>query len=218
MAAFCILLAPPRSGTNALGEAVARSFRVIGLGEIFHSQYADPTADYRNSEKPGVRANFFNFRHETFRARPYLSFPSSSNIAELFSSYISFVSSLAESQETAGFLLDIKYTSMHHLEPYWRLPFDSPNLLKLLREHLFPVVHLRRKNLFSLYCSQKLAEITGIWWTDSARSDPDVTMTIDIAECIRFMDRIRETEERLERWLSGNQLYRLTYEDIFRDG
>jgi len=210
MAVFCILLADARSGTTLLGDAVSRSFRVVWPGEIFHDEFANARLDFRSSEKISERFSFFNFRHEVFKTRPELSMPSPANQSLLLREYLEYLKSC----EPAGrYLLDVKYASWHHLEPYWRTLQSRPHLLKeAMRLHL-PLVHLKRSNLFALYCSQQLATETGVWHVYQERPASDVRLTLDIPRCLRELDLIRSSQRMFDHWLAG-YAHELEYETL----
>src|SRR5690348_16478378 len=118
MAVNCILLAAPRTGTTVLGQAVTQAFSAAWPKEIFNDAYADPSLDYRRARDIKQRTNFFNYRQEAFRKNPALSYPSKENQTFLFRTYLV---ELAELERADRFLIDIKYTSLHHLDSYWRL-------------------------------------------------------------------------------------------------
>lgn len=211
MAMFCILLADARSGTSMLGDAVSRSFRVVWPGEIFHDEFANPKLDFRSSEKVGERFSFFNFRHQVFKTRPELSMPSPANQSLLLSEYLEYL----RSSEPAGrYLIDVKYTSWHHLEPYWRTLHSRPYLLKEVMRLGLPLVHLKRSNLFSLYCSQQLAAKSGVWHVFEDRSGSEHRLVINVSQCVSELDNMRLTQSMFDQWLSGYPVHQLKYENL----
>ncbi len=214
MTVFCILLAAPRSGTTMLGDAVSRAFKAAWPQEIFHSEHAGPEMDFRASPDIKIRCNFFNFRHELLKGRPALSFPSIENQSEIFKLYVKYIS---ESEEPDRFLLDVKYSSWHHLNYYWWRPGQVPNLLTSVMKLRFPLVHLKRRNLFALYCSQKRAEQTGLWSTLEETAEIGEKLVINASECAASLRSLRETELMFDRWVSGNS-HDLYYEDIMTNG
>ena len=210
MAISTILLAAPRTGTTVLGDAVSRSFQACWPHEIFNEAYADPEADYRSAPDLRVRANFFNFRHDMFHQRPELTYPSAANRRFLFRTYIEY---LFEAERSERLLLDVKYTSLHHLDGYWMMPRFRPGLIALVQEFALPVVHLRRRNLFALYCSQTYAEMTGIW--SSVDGSHDLRpIVIDPAHCLSYMTEIADRERRVRQWLGNGQFWEIEYETM----
>ena len=211
MPTVCILLAAPRSGTTVLGDAVARSFQVLRAGEVFHDECADPELDFRSSAKIGERLGFFNFRHDVFKTRPELSMPSPANQSLLFREYLAHLES---SDRADRYLLDVKYTSWHHFDPYWRLFYERPHMLSEAIKLRLPLVHLKRSNLFALHCSQRLATETGVWHVFQERTASDVRLTLDIPRCLRELDEIRSAQRMFDHWLAGNA-HELEYERLF---
>lgn len=198
-----------------LGDAVSRSFGAVWPQEIFHDQHADPHIDFRASADIGKRLNFFNFRHDTLKGRPELSLPSMANQSLILSEYLEYLSS---SEKSDRYLLDIKYTSWHHLDAYWRALSDPPYLLLEAMKLRLPLVHLKRSNLFALYCSQKLAMQTGVWSVFKDRTGSDHQLTIDVSRCVRELDDMRTTQRLFERWLAGYPARELEYESLMADG
>ena len=74
------------------------------------------------------------------RKRPELSYPSRENQEFLFRTYLDH---LGELEQAERLLVDIKYTSLHHLNTYWNLPSVRPGLVSIIRELKLPVVHLK---------------------------------------------------------------------------
>jgi hypothetical protein len=89
--------------------------------EIFHEEFARPGRDYRTSTYPQERGNFFTFREEIVRSRPELLYPHLSARRRLFELYLDNLRALFPKDR---FLLDIKFTSWHHLDGFWRDPSD----------------------------------------------------------------------------------------------
>ncbi len=194
-----------------LGDAVSRSFQTVWPQEIFHDQHADPQIDFKASADIGKRLSFFNFRHDLLRRSPELSLPSTANQSLIFNEYLEY---LASFQNADRYLLDIKYTSWHHLDSYWHAFYQRPHLLAEVTQLRLPLVHLKRSNLFSLYCSQKLAAQTSVWQAFEDRTGPDRRLTVDISRCLRELDDMRTTRRLFERWLSGYPVHELEYETL----
>jgi hypothetical protein len=197
-----------------LGDAVSRSFGAVWPQEIFHDQHADPEIDFKASVDIGKRLNFFNFRHDTLKRRPELSLPSTANQSLILSEYLEYI---ASSEKSDRYLLDIKYTSWHHLDPYWRALSDPPYLLSQVKRLRLPLVHLKRSNLFALYCSKQLAAQSSVWHVFEDRTGADHHLTIDVASCVRELDDMRTTQRLFERWLSGYPVRELEYESLLAD-
>ena len=222
MKKFCIILAGQRTGSTGLGRGLAQLLDFEWLGEIFHSNFADPAIDLDSETDIEKRANFFNFRHQKCRIDPTLSFPSEENQKNLFQGYIKFIKERFEKQ---GFIVAIKYTSLHHLDTYWAWPNGMPFLLKLIRQTEIPVVHVVRENLFAQYCSYKLAMKSDYWHRYPGEGQPAETLTIDVKDTESFMNIMRPWTTRCQSWLTDPKPwlidhrpnYVLKYEEIFED-
>ena len=198
-----------------LGDAVSRSFQTVWPQEIFHDQHADPKFDFKTSPDIGKRLNFFNFRHDVLKGRPPLSLPSMANQSLIFDEYLEY---LVHSENTPRYLLDIKYTSWHHLDSYWRVFCQRPHLLAEVMKRQIPIVHLKRSNLFALYCSQKLAAQTGVWQALDDQTRLGRRLTVDVSRCLRELEDIRTTQHLFERWLFGYPVRELEYETLLAAG
>lgn len=233
VAEFCIICAAARSGTTFLGEAVARAYGVAWPQEIFHETHAPPGTDFRKAYDSSQRANFFSFRAEAIRERPELIYPDVHSRRVLWDLYLDYLrSTFAEER----FLIDVKYTSWHHLDGFWRSPKDAPGLLELVREKGIAVVHLLRRNLFALYCSQRLAERDGIWWkkhreglvraggvaveggaydeiTEKPTGGAKRTLRVDLTDCSNWMAKTASEQQQFTEWL-GRPLHTLVYEEL----
>jgi len=192
-----------------LGDAVSRSFRVVWPHEIFHDQHADPQLDYKASPDVGKRLNFFHFRLDLLKKAPQLSLPSTRNQSLMFNRYLEY---LASFQDADRYLLDVKYTSWHHLDTYWRVFYQRPHLLTEVMQLRLPLVHLKRSNLFALYCSQKLAAQTGVWQASDDQTASERRLTVNITRCSAELDDLRATQRLFDRWLAGYPVHELEYE------
>jgi LPS sulfotransferase NodH len=215
MSIFCILIAAPRSGTTMLGDAVSRSFNAAWPQEIFHGAYTDPSGDFRTSKDIKQRCNFFNLRQELFKQRPELSYPSKANQTLIFDLYLEY---LVTSEKSERHFLDIKYTSWHHLNDYWWAFNQRPHLLRDVIRRELPIVHLKRENLFALYCSQMLADRTRVWWTMEDHAESDQRLVLDGSHCLRFLEDMRAIERLFDRWLFGYPVHELRYEKLLASG
>lgn len=212
---FCVICAAPRSGTVLLEEAVSRAYQTAWPSEIFDEAFARPGVDYRHSPDAPLRGNFFNFRDEAVRSRPELLFPHLDARRQLFELYLDNLRTLFPNER---FLLDIKYTSSHHLDGFWRSPADPPGLIELIRELNIPVVHLVRRNLFSLYVSLRIATISGIWSRTPSKPANRTPLTVDPEPCRLWMANMARTQKLFADWLGACRVYNLTYECLTEEG
>ncbi len=195
-----------------LGDAVSRGFGATWPHEIFHRRHAGPEIDFRSSDDIEKRYNFFNFRYELFRTKPELSFPSRQNQSAIFDSFLEYMASSAQSDRH---LLDVKYSSWHHLNWYWTRPLQRPFLLQHVMKRRLPIVHLKRDNLFALYCSHRLAEETNLWRTTGKGIEQSrQPLTIDVAHCRQRLEESRATTQLFDEWLGNYPRYEMKYEEL----
>ena len=210
-----IILSGPRTGSTGLGRGLAQLLDFDWLGEIFHSDFADSTADVDLKSGINKRANFFNFRYRRCRIDPTLTFPSKENQTKLFQGYMEYIVDHFGKQ---GIIIDIKYTSMHHLDTYWLYPNNIPFLLDLIRRTEIPVVHVLRENLFAQYCSYQLAVKNDCWHRRPGEGQNAGMLTLDVNDAESYMNVMRSWSTRVQSWLIDYKpYYVLKYEDIFED-
>ena len=215
MKKFCIILAGQRTGSTGFGRGLAQLLDFKWLGEIFHSDFADPATDLDLESNINKRANFFNYRYHRCRIDPTLTFPTKKNQVQLFQGYMDFI---ADSFNNQGVIVDIKYTSLHHLDTYWLWPNTMPFLLELIRQTEIPVVHVVRENLFAQYCSYKLAMKSDYWHRRPGEGQSAGTLTLDVEDAENFMNVMRSWAAHVQGWLIDYKTYYvLKYEEIFED-
>ncbi len=208
-----IILAGQRTGSTGLGRGLAQLLDYQWLGEIFHSDFADPATDLDLESNINKRANFFNYRYHRCQGDPTLTFPSKKNQEQLFQGYMDFI---LDRFNNNGVIVDIKYTSLHHLDTYWLWPNSIPFLLKLIRQAEIPVVHVVRENLFAQYCSYQLAVKNNFWHRRPGEDQPEGTLTLDVKDAERFMNVMRSWTAHVQGWLVDYKPYHtLKYEEIF---
>jgi LPS sulfotransferase NodH len=211
MTSFCFIIAAARSGTTMLEDAVSRSFKAVWPPEVFHHQHFDPAVDFRRSPNMGERVSFFNFRHALFAEEPGFSFPSVENQSEILARDLEYLASLPDSDR---YLLDVKYASTHHLNPTWHHFHQPPLLLTELQRLQIPLVHLKRRNLFALLCSQKLAAETGIWHVYDERPGGPPRLWHDPAVLVQILDDLRDAQRMFDRWLGEAPVHVFEYESL----
>jgi LPS sulfotransferase NodH len=215
MAEFCIICAAARSGTTFLGDAVRTAYDAAWPEEIFHDGFARPGLDYRNAPEWQVRSSFFNFCAAAFARRPELSYPDANSRRALLDLYLENLRSVFPEDR---YLIDIKYGSWSHFDGFRRRPGEPPYLLELAREKGIPIVHLVRENSFALYCSLRLAILSGIWSLDPGETAGMRTLKVDLEDCRYWMTEASKTQQRFAKWLRGHAVYNLTYESLVENG
>lgn len=211
---FCIVCAAPRSGTTFLSDAVSAAYDTAWPSEIFHN-VSKPGPDFRIAEDWDQLGNYFHFRAEALLKRPDLIYPDHTNCRVLFDLYLDHLRELFGKPQL---LIDVKYNSWHHFDSFWRFPWDSPYLMHLVRERQIPVVHLVRRNLFSLYCSLRMAEMSTVWHREAGQPENSRMLTVDVKDCHRWMTQMAGTQQLFANWLSGHRVYNLTYENLLENG
>jgi LPS sulfotransferase NodH len=210
----CIICAAPRSGTTLLGTAVSSAFDVGYPGEIFLEAEADSIA--LNDDRAVGPENFFRFRSEAIARNPRLLSPERNLRSELFDLYLDYLHQVLSNQRL---LLDIKYTSWHHFNGFWRLPTDPPGLFDLARERNIEIVHVVRRNVFAQYCSLAAAMQTGVWEKEIWKPDgPKIKLRINLDACHRWMVSVSDAQRLFEKWLVGFSVQTLVYEDLLLNG
>jgi len=210
MTAFCFIVAAPRSGTNMLRDAVCRSFRITNVGEAF-VDFGDPQCDFRQASHILRRANFFNVRLDILRKHPELAIPSPANQSLILEA---FLRHLEISEGAERYFVDVKYASWHHLDTYFRLPHQPPFLLTELKRRGFPLVHLKRRNIFAQYCSLKLAIQTRVWQVLADRPGDTLRLSLDPARLVEDLDDLRDAQRIFDRWLAEYPIHLLEYESL----
>ncbi len=219
MATAHYILASQRSGTVGLGLGLEKLFDVNWAGEIFHFDKTDSNiqlvdeVEGNNRELLISHLNFFNFRKCLFEDNLSLSFPSEENQKEIFLKYDDYAKKIAKSK---SILFDVKYSSWHHLNPYWMMPGQKPFLAKLIQQKNYSIVHVIRDNLFAQYCSLMFAVHTGKWHLSEGEKASKKRIKIDPKDCELRMKSVQSSQEWYESIFSNYKNYHvLHYEDMF---
>lgn len=202
-----VVCAAQRSGTNVLEETLAQGPTFEKFGEIFLSP------DKLKNQK-ARQLNYFHYRAQRFQARPELSTPTKENQRSLLTSYLNMLCDLTDKDAV---IIDIKYTSWHHLNQAWHLPSQPPFLVKLIRELNCPVVHLIRRNSFQRSCSEVVAKHTQRYHVRrEAETRESITLKIDPTTLERRINLIDEHVPCFRNFFSVHSKYlELYYEDLF---
>ena len=194
---FGILLARQRSGTGALGNVIDRHPRLKYLGEVFHP------------DNIGQRLNYFTFLSEQVAEDPSNALPDSQ-----IANFLAFMESVSEGSDAQ--IVDIKYSSLHHLNGAWHSPVGRPRILQHAREHNVPIIHLQRDNFVQTYVSGKLAEANVVWHARSHEEIGTTSLTIDPQRLIAYLHHTADEVARCKRWLRHHEpLVTIEYEEMF---
>lgn len=198
-----IVVGQQRSGTTVFIWSLSKSPEIQTFGEVFHDAALDQ------------KSNYFNFLR-SFDCEPELKFlPAAEYRRTLFDEYMKRVFSLAGSQVP---LLDVKYNSWHHLNTYWHNEEERSNLLQLVMERGYAVLHLYRRNVFEQALSMFYAQQRGAYHVRVAENEPEpprMTVRVDCSWARDEMDRSLRNTARFRRFLEGyERVIEIPYEEM----
>ena len=179
---FALLIARQRSGTGALGTVLNKHPQLRYLGEVFHP------------ENIGKFVCYFSFLLEAVERDKKASLPDRGiqNLDEF----------LESTNGSPGLpILDVKYSSLHHLNGSWQSPFGQPAILQHAQVRGAPVIHLTRKNLVEVFVSGLLADANKIWHTADADDASIKSVAVDPQNLLRFIAHAQEEQKLVARWL-----------------
>ncbi len=159
-----VLLSMQRSGTNFLRRVMGSHPDIDPMfGEIFDPAYI------------GREDCFFNFLRREVKSDADNCLPD--RRIDIFERYIAFLESVHEGR----FVLDIKYTSLQHLDGYWLSP--GHELIRLILRKGWPIVHLVREDTFAAEVSNFRARVTNEYIvTDTGQKPKDVKFRVEPGE------------------------------------
>jgi len=183
------LVGAQRSGTTVIGRLAGAQPAARYAGEIFHAvRGPHDDIEYRKFQYiPEV--NFFSYREILFARFPSLSYPSYQNQRAIWHCYVEFLFSFSPDQI---WVIDIKYNSLHHLNPIWHNAVERPSVIDLLAEMQVPILHLIRGDLFAQAVSEARSHIIGRWHSSKAEAPtgpPAAAIPLDPAELEQIMVR-----------------------------
>jgi LPS sulfotransferase NodH len=208
-----------RSGTTAVGRLLGAQPGVIYAGEIFHNVRGPQDEPEFEKYMTLPEANFFAFKERFVGRFPSLVYPSARNQAAIWTGYLGHLASL---DRDALWIVDIKYNSMHHLEPVWSQPFAKPHLLDLLSKASVPILHVVRDDVFAQAISGLRASRERRWHAAAGEaSAPDAggPVRYEPQQVAQQMQRNTRLRSHFVGLLDGYRpLLQATYEQMFLDG
>jgi hypothetical protein len=202
-----VMIARPRSGTNALRDILKRSGGITVLGEVFHNRYADE------------RLGFFTYFREMVARDPDLALPSEENRRALLIGYLRRLHELTGTPEARPLLFGVNYNSLHCLNTYWQNAHEPPFLVGLLRQLGWRVIHLIRRDVLGALVSELRAKRLGVWHARRSHGGkaPEVARLHVPVGRLRFELEQREAEiEALEEAFRKHpKALTVTYEELF---
>lgn len=196
-----VVVAQQRSGTTAFGRTLNQGSKIKSFGEVFHNA--------RSTSK----VNYFNHREHLIKDQPWLSFTTTENQQQLWTSYLALLRSKAEKPFV---LIDAKYNSWHHFNGVWYLTGEAPAMVHLVRKSQAKVIHIIRRNVFAQACSAILAEQRQEFhFAETPAVEPN-SLRLNPRGVLARMKRSSLQTEQFRRFFSGYAPYReLFYEELF---
>lgn len=202
-----VVCAAQRSGTNVVEETLAQGPTFEKYGEIFLAP-----KDLRR--RKGKSLNYFYYRATQARRKAALTIPTQQNQRALL---VSYLNTLCANTAKDAIIVDVKYTSWHHLNDVWHLTGGRPFLVDLIQELQLPVLHLIRRNSFQRACSEMVARHTNRYHVRrTGKGHADVSLAIDADTLERRIRLVDEQIPLFRQFFSGYDRYlELYYEQLF---
>lgn len=204
---FVVLLARQRSGTNSLRSVLDQHPAIQSLPEIFHPE---PSPDAHLERE----TNYFGFldRHPLHGFKQTLASREAQD--RVFLDYLDYLRCFAE--EERFLLLDVKYTSTHHIQAPFRFITAEPELFSLIRRHRIRVLNLKRRNYLRYHLSMLKAEQSKQWTASAESGIRDFSVTVPVNDLLPRMELCRSDEEFVDRSFQRyDQARTIDYEDLF---
>jgi hypothetical protein len=191
-----MLIAQPRSGTQALGSVLDGHPQIRFRDEVFHEDNPD---------------TWFRFLTKRVEADPEGFWPRRAR--ENFTAFLRYLES---SDAKPVQVIDVKYTSLHQIVDSWKGPSERPAILTFAREERLPILHLTRRNHLKAYVSLRLAQRNDVWHLRSARQLAHATIELPGPHALAVLERYAVEHEMVSAYLDGHEpLLALEYEELF---
>lgn len=194
-----VLLCAQRTGSGALGSLLGKHPSVSYWGEIFHPD---------DGHSPQ------NFFHHLEKSKASLSrFVRSLDKTEMFEAYLR---DIGKRDPGHAVLIDIKYSSTHHLNGAFHTPGERPDVMAWIWRRQVPVIHLKRANHLRTLVSAMLAHQSGVWHTTEAVPDLPRPIEIDIGLMLSHMAWSRSMERLFDGYVGqARRSATVEYETLF---
>jgi len=189
------VVATQRSGTNLLRKSLAATDLFFDLNEVF-----DP-----------FHAEFWKFKQQRIVESSSLSLPTEENQLALWHGYLQQRLSEIEKPFT---LIDVKYTSMHHLDSLWHEHGSESFLVRWLAANQFPVIHVVRENVLDTHVSNLLACRLQVWDAKDASVAEGVSFRLDPVETKVEIERRMLQIQMVRRLLKPLNCIEAKYESL----
>jgi hypothetical protein len=206
---FVILLARQRSGTNPLRAVLGSHSEIFCFPEVFNNRVAP-------RQRLGAQANYFYFvtRHTERDSGDVLR---RDDDEEVFLDFLEYLRCFTPKR---FLLIDVKYSSTHHVTKAWRFVTEEPHLFFLIRKHGLRVLNLQRRN-YLRYCLSELKAQRSRRWTllggsSAASAQVDQTIEVDVEWLLRTLELCRSEDAAVSRSFENySPVLRLDYEHLF---
>ncbi len=199
----CFLLAKQRSGTRVFGHMLDSHPSVAYCSEVFHEK-ADLKNSYFHFLKTQIEKNLQNLDYIYPDRRQ--------------NSFEDFLVSTGNKYGKDNFVLDIKYNQLHHLNDYWHLINNQPQIFNFIKKNNYPVIHLIRKNILKVLVSQLLASNHNVWHAKHENIN-NIRETKIKLDPDKIMNQIKNRKKEMNRissfFKSYNNTLTIYYEDLF---
>lgn len=196
---FGVLLARQRSGTGALGTILDKHDQVKYLGEIFHP------------DNVGSSNNFFTYKLKAIKENPELALPNRG--IELLDGFLDWKADLIKDNLP---IIDVKYSSLHHISNPWLEPSARPHLLSHCIKNRLPIIHLTRENYLHGFVSGRLAEANNVW---HARHQDEIKVTsveINVDILLSHFKQTNASVNLIRHWLGKRFfVHEVEYAELF---
>jgi hypothetical protein len=208
---FIVLLARQRSGTNPFRAVLGSHPEIFCFPEVFNNRVAA-------RERFGAEANYFDFvaRRAGGDAHKVVG---RDDDEDLFLDFLEYLRCFTSKR---FMLIDVKYSSTHHVSKAWRFITKEPHLFFLIRKHRLRVINLQRRNYLRYCLSELKAQATQTWTLlDRPSGDArptDQAIAVDTEWLLRMLELCRSEDEAVTRSFENYRLsLRLDYEDLFSE-
>ena len=202
MASPVFVIAQQRSGTNLLRRGLASTPWFVDRDEIFHS---DP-----------VIGSFWTHRALMIAKDPTLSIPHIDHQNHILDSYLETFSSKGDKFT----LFDVKYNSLHSMNPIWQNHGLRPHLITYLAQKRIPVIHLIRKDSLAAYISTVISNDTKMYVTRFDTVSEGKKWSVNPLQLIRYLRELKFDIQRTQNWLNLSvniKWTELTFESLLND-
>ena len=189
------LIAMQQAETDDLRNALTSHSSLTDLNEVFHPKHRQ----------------FWPFRRQQISRNADLSLPTAANQLELFESFLDD----HRKRNPAGVLIELKYSSLHHLNHVWHPPGSRPLLLDWLAKNRYPIIHLVQDNLLQTSVHEIVRRHCGLPH-DHLAPATQPTLKLRPAEILRRIRSSKKQQSILRSWLESTHCLELQAEHLIR--